>query len=424
MNWKNHPAGVLGSLLLIHLLAHVDRNMLLGFSPQIVADLQISHTQYGFLVGAAWVLSFGVMAVVLGSLADRYSRTRIMAAGVFIWSLCTWASGHARNFEEMALARFFVASGEAALVPAAMSLLAELHSRRRLGSALGVFFMGIPLGVGCSFLLAGTLGANQGWRWTFYALGIAGMAVAALLASLPDRRSDLAPHDRGASLGRQWQTVRDALRSQPALGLLITGFVLLNLLFAGLSFTQLWLVRERGMEAATVATRIGALQLVFGTLGSLAGGLLGDRLAHRLPGGHASVIALLIAVCAVPMVAYRFAVPGSALFYIGMCAGFFLPLATYGSANAAIIGMVPPQTRSTVSGLSMLCINLFAIAIGNLAAGKAVDLLAARGVTQPLTWVVLSTDLLALSAIVLFALAARLGRGQPPALHQTLRHAH
>src|SRR6516164_8605025 len=117
MLWKKRPAAVLASLLVIHVLAHIDR--------------KISHAQYGFLVGVVWVLSFGFMALFLGSLADRFSRTRIIAAGLFIWSLCTWASGHAQSFEQMALARFFVASGEAALVPVAVSILTELFSEQK-----------------------------------------------------------------------------------------------------------------------------------------------------------------------------------------------------------------------------------------------------------------------------------------------------
>src|SRR5512137_2734866 len=78
---KRHPWLVLVALLFLHVIAHIDRNMLLGFSPQITAELALSNTQFGFLVGAVWVLSFGFMAPFLGSLADRYSRPRIMAAG-------------------------------------------------------------------------------------------------------------------------------------------------------------------------------------------------------------------------------------------------------------------------------------------------------------------------------------------------------
>ncbi len=416
MFWKKSPNAVLAGFLVIHLLAHVDRNMLLGFSPQIIAELQLSNAQYGFLVGAVWVLSFGAMALFMGSLADRFSRTRIIAAGVLIWSACTWASGHAQSFEQMVVARFFVASGEAALVPAAVALLAELFSEKRRSTAMGLFFMGIPLGVGCSFLLAGTFGASHGWRTTFYVLGGIGIVIAVLLAFLrEDRSQTTSPEEHGAPFPQQLARVATVLKERRALPLIIFGFVLIHMIFAGLSFTQLWLVKERGMDAAGIATRIGALQLIFGALASVVGGVLGDRVARRLPGSHATLMVLLVVLCATPMIAYRFATPGSVIFYVGMCAGFFLPLALYGSVNAATMSMVPAHMRSTVTGFTMLSINVVAIAIGNLATGWAVDYLDARGMEAPMTTVLLATDILAISSALFFACAARASTKVPAA---------
>ncbi|MFM0167605.1 MFS transporter [Paraburkholderia sediminicola] len=412
MYWKKSPPAILASLLVIHLLAHIDRNMLLGFSPQIIEELALSNTQYGFLVGAVWVLSFGVMAMFMGTLADRFSRTRVIAAGLLIWSLCTWASGHAQSFEQMVVARFFVASGEAALVPAAVALLAELFSEQRRGTAMGLFFMGIPLGIGCSFLLAGSFGATHGWRTTFYVLGIVGVAIALPLALLKEDRSQLAPQERGAAFLPQVLAVLRVVRGNRALGFTIIGIVLVHLVFASFSFTQLWLVNERGMNAAGIATRIGALQLVFGTLGAAAGGVMSDRAARTLRGGHASFMALLVVICAPLMLAYRFAPAGSPLFYIGMCAGFFLPLAVYGPGMTALANMTPQKMRSTVTGFTMLSINVFALAIGTVAVGMAADHFIKAGVTAPLTGVLIATDVLAISSALFFALAAHVSRKQ------------
>jgi hypothetical protein len=135
--------------------------------------------------------------------------------------------------------------------------------------------------------------------------------------------------------------------------------------------------------------------------------VLSDRLAGRLRGGHAGFIVLLIGVCGPLMVAARLASPGSALFYVGLCAGFFLPLATYGPALALIQGGTPVQMRSTVTGMTMLLLNVLAIAIGNLAAGVAIDRTSAAGMAQPMTAVLLIADLVALSSIVCFLFAAR-----------------
>ena len=407
MRWKQNPHAVLIALLAIHVVAHIDRNMLLGFSPQITRDLAISNAQYGLLAGAVWVLSFGFMAVFLGSLADRFSRTRVIAGGILIWSACTAASGAARNFEQMAAARFFVASGEAALVPAAVSLLMELFSQRRAGTAVGVFFMGIPVGLGLAFVLAGVLGTSLGWRGSFHALGVIGGVIGLAALLLKDDRSRLGDAERGAPFRQQLRNVIGLMRTDSTVASTVIGFVLVHLAFVGIAFAQLWLVRERGLDAGAMAQKIGLIGIVFGVLGSVVGGVLSDRLARRLPGGHAGFVVLLILACGPLMVAYRFADAGSALFYAGMCAGFFLPLATYGPSLALIQGLTPDAMRSTITGITMLLINVFAIAVGNLVVGAISDRMHAAGAGHALTYVLLGTDILVIAAALFYASAGR-----------------
>jgi len=412
MNWKNRPVAVLIGLLLIHVLAHIDRNMLLGFSPQITRDLSLSNAQYGFLNGAVWVLSFGFMAVFMGSLADRYSRTRVMAAGILVWSVCTAASGLVQSFEQMVVARFFVATGEAALVPAAVSLLAEVFSPQRRSTASGVFFVGIPLGIGLSFVIAGSVGATQGWRSTFELLGVIGCIVTIPLLWLKDERTGAVGTERGEPFAQQVRAVVRVLREGTALRQTVIGFVLVHFAFAGLAFVQLWLVRERGIDAASMAKQMGGLQLAFGTLGAIAGGVLSDRLARRMRGGHASVLALMVLVCAPLMVVYRLATPGTPLFYVGMCAGFFLPLAAYGPTLALLQALSPASMRSTITGATMMLINVFAIAMGNVLVGAISDRMAApAGSTGSgaLTTVLLATDLLVALSLWFFWRASRSG---------------
>lgn len=429
MFWKKSPAAVLAVLLGIHILGHIDRYVLLGFSPQVIADLSLSNAQYGFLVGVVWVLSFGVMAVSFGALADRYSRTRVIAVGLLVWSVCTWASGHAQTFGQMAVARFFVASGEAALVPAAAALLSELFSERRRGTALGIFFTGIPLGVGLAFLLAGSFGAEHGWRFTFNVLGGIGIAIAVLLSFLKEDRVQEKNHERGAPFMQQLRATAGVMAANKPLLLIIIGFVLVHVLFASLSFTQLWLVKERGMDGPAIAKHMGLLQLAFGTLGAVVGGLMGDRIGHRLPGGQAALMLILVLVCGVAILAYRFAPPHSLLFNLGMCASAFLPLSLYGAANASVLGMVPAHMRSTIMGFNMLSINLFAVALGNMAVGWALDALGKAQVKDPITHVLVATDLVVLSSALFFAAAAWMvyrrsgaGKAQPLVPRAVLEH--
>jgi MFS family permease len=366
MFWKKSPCAVLATLMVIHLLAQVDRNILLGFAPQITGELGIN------------------------------SRPRVIGAGMLIWSACTIASGYVQNFEQMVAARFMVATGEAALVPAATALLMELFSEKRRGTAMGLFYLGIPLGIGCSFLLAGTLGAAHGWRTTFHFLGIAGIVIGLPLMLMGDKRISTTVQERGAPLQAQLAAVFGELRSNRVVRYTVAGFVLAHLVYPGISFAQLWIARERGMDPATIATTMGVMQIVFGSLGALAGGILSDRLAPRFKGGHASVLVLLMLVCAPFMIAYRLVPTDSPLFYVGMAVGIFMVMSLYGSATTAIQGAVPVRMRSTVMGCSMLLLNLLSVALGTFVVGWVSDVLTATGVASPLTHVLLVSDILAL----------------------------
>jgi predicted MFS family arabinose efflux permease len=278
---------VLGVLLFIEIIAYVDRFLIVSFAPQITVELGLSDTQFGFLSGVVWVLSFGVMAMFMGSLADRFGRPRIIAAGVFVWSVCTAASGFAESFMQMTVARFFVATGEAALVPAATALFAEIFDPRQRGTVNGLFFMGLPLGLGLSFVISGTVGATLGWRNTYIVLGVIGVAISLALAFVHEEREQH-PDELGEPFLRQVRAVLRELWRRPVVMLVIAGFVVVHVVFAEMSFLQLWLVREQHADAAQIAERVGWLQIVVGTLGAVVGGVAGDRLAVRFRGGHAT----------------------------------------------------------------------------------------------------------------------------------------
>jgi type IV secretory pathway VirB2 component (pilin) len=100
--------------------------------------------------------------------------------------------------------------------------------------------------------------------------------MAVCLALLKDDRTQDAAAARGAPFTEQLREVLRVVRGNPALQLEIAGFVLAHLVFVGLSFAQLWLARERGLDPAGITRVIGGVQIVFGTLGALLGGAAGD----------------------------------------------------------------------------------------------------------------------------------------------------
>lgn len=401
-----HPRLMLGALLFINVLAYVDRSMLFAFAPQITRDIALDNTQFGFLSGAVWVLSYSVMVLVFGTLADRFSRTRIIAGGMLVWSLCTAASGMAQDFGHLVLARLLVAAGEAALGPSATALLADLFDSRHRSTANGLFFMGIPLGIGCAYMLSGTIGPTLGWRGTFIALGVIGALIALCLAPIRDERA-AAAQEHGMRFLPQMRALLTVLREQPAVMLVIGGFVLVHLVHAQGSFIQLWLVRERGASEAAMAQQLGMLQIVFGCLGAAGGGLAADRLARGMRSRLAAFPAFTLLVCLPLMIASRFADLHSPFLYAGVGATFFVCFALYGSSLNLIQGSVPHRMLASVVGFTMMSINIFAVALGTLALGFASDRLGAAGHQHPIGTVLLGTDALICLAVLLYGLAAR-----------------
>ena len=407
---QRHRWLVLAVLVFINVLAYADRSMLTAFAPQITSELGLTNTQYGILTGPVWVLAFGCMAMLFGSLADRHSRPLIVACGMAIWSLCTVASGWTHSFGQMVAARFFVASGEAALVPAATAIIAEVFDERRRGTVNGLFFFGLPLGIGCAYLISGTIGEALGWRNTYFLLGAIGVAIALPIAFVPDERSRAHPEEYGEPFLRQVRALVAELAARPAVCMVIVGFVLAHVVFAQNPYVPLWLVRERGADAADIAREIGVLQIAFGGLGAIVGGLVGDRFAARLPGGHATFPVLSLAICVPLMVASRLVSPDSPLFHAGLAANFFLPFSLYACTIAVLQGALPERMRATGVGFTMMCNNFIAIAIGTFAVGAVSDHLASTGHAAPLGPVLLGTDLVAGLAIVFYLGAAVLHR--------------
>ena len=114
-------------------------------------------------------------------MADRNNRKRLVVACLTIWSTFTAFTGLAGSFAHMLIARIGVGIGEAGGVPPSHSILSDLYPKEKRASALGIFSLGVPLGLGFSFIAAGQLIARVGWRGTLVVLGICGIALALLM---------------------------------------------------------------------------------------------------------------------------------------------------------------------------------------------------------------------------------------------------
>src|SRR6516225_1782664 len=184
-----------GVFCIAAILSYSDRQILSLLVDPIRADLHITDAQVGLLQGAAFSLIYAVAGVALGRAADVMPRRLVIVAGVLVWSVGTLACGYANSFGSLFAARAAVGIGEAALAPAATSIIADSFRAHRRGAGIGVFLMGMVVGAGGALALGGfilqaaqsgalagvpVLGALAPWRAGLVVLGLAGLPVALL----------------------------------------------------------------------------------------------------------------------------------------------------------------------------------------------------------------------------------------------------
>ncbi len=402
--------GLLALLTALNILSWIDRQIIPALAPLLIADLGLNSAQIGLLYGYAFILCFILAGSVVGPLADRMHRPRLIAAGLLLWSVFTGVSGLAQSFVQLAAARLMVGIGEATLTPAGLAMLSDAFPPRWRARAAGIFAIGLPLGSGLSLVVAGLLAPRFGWRACFYVLGILGVGASLLVALTPDvdrvgraftaRQSDLAPRKGAAYTAWPVRDFLAALRSSPALLYTIAGGILVTFSTAATIHVLTWLVRERGFEFREAAMLTGGIYAAAGAAGNVAGGWIADWCDARWRGGRLWSLVIVQAFLVPPAVLFFTSPPGSAAFYAGWVLSSLRGTIWYGPLYAATQDLAPSTSRATAVAFLMLAINL-------LGAGPGPWLAGAIGDRRSLTTGLIVTTWAGLLAVVPFALAAR-----------------
>jgi MFS family permease len=402
---------LLAFLTALNVLNFVDRQLIASLAPMLIADLGLSRAQIGLLVGFAFVIFYTLMGMVLGVAADRFSRTRLIAGGLALWSAMTALSGSAQGFLHLAIPRVLVGVGEATLTPAALSMLGDAFPRRRLGIATGIYYAGIPLGTALSLVVAGWMAPRFGWRACFYTLGFIGLAAVGALVMLrePPRQGSTA--ERGSAPARppSGAILRDlgrGLAGSPALVLTMIGGAALVYGSAAALHAITWLVQERGFPFATAAFTAGGIAVGAGFFGNVAGGWIADWCHRRWQGGRSWSLVLMTAGFAPFTVAFFVLPPSSPFFYVCWFFASASTTAYFGPVFAAIQELAPPRIRSTTLAFGLLVMNLLGVGPGPWITGIIGD-------RSSLTAGLLASVAVSTCAVVPFALAARFARTRP-----------
>jgi MFS family permease len=186
-------------LVVANFFNYVDRQIVSILASAIAKDLGLDDAQLGFILGTAFAVLYGVVGIAMGRIADALSRTKLMAAGLALWSAMTALSGAAVNFGHLAAARIGVGIGEAAANPCSHSLLSDYFPAKNRSAVLGFYLVGTHLGGAFALIFGGLLLQHwttmclslpgdacgiEGWRAAFFVVGLPGLLLAILVASL------------------------------------------------------------------------------------------------------------------------------------------------------------------------------------------------------------------------------------------------
>lgn len=358
-------------------VSYVDRLALVVLIEPLKQDLHIDDVQVGFLVGtAAAVIGMGFLAP-LSRAADISNRRNLIAAGAVIWNLTTIASGFTTNYWELLICRMGVALGEAALMPAAMSLIADLFTREQRGAPVGIFILGGGVGASGAVLVTGaTLGmmsstAAHGlpvigdfppWRMTLIALGAAGLVVGALFFLLvrEPRRVDLGEgkvplRDLGRHMRENTATYLPFLSAGGINALTNLGVI---------AWYVSNLVRTYGLTPAQAGLLFGIVSVVGTAIGCVGMPTLATRL--NLRGRHnGPVWVILVAVCLFgPLMVLSLNAPTATLSLAFMAPAFLLQIGAGAVITGSIPTLPPPRMRGQMMAVYLWVAGGAALGIG------------------------------------------------------------
>src|SRR3989441_3951008 len=165
--WSRSPGVILGSLTTLNALNSLDRYVAAATLPLILADLAISDAQGG-LLQSLFIVAYSLACGPAGWLGDVGKRLRLVAGGVFVWSVATVASGLAPTYGWLLLARAVIGIGEASYAVVTPSLLSDCYPAERRARVRGIFYAAIPIRTAPGYIVGGVICAAPGWRAAFF----------------------------------------------------------------------------------------------------------------------------------------------------------------------------------------------------------------------------------------------------------------
>ena len=358
-------------LWLIYTVAYYDRLLMVVLAHAIKAQFLLSDKQLALLTGAAFMIFYAVAGLIVGWLADRFSRRAILAGAIALWSVATMALGFAGSFLQLFVARAAIGTGQAAAIPVGLSIISDRYTAEKRPMATAIFYTGALVGLLGAFAIGGWIATNYGWRTALLIAGPPGLVLAVLtLFVMPEpARETLAPSADGAAKPAGWGLLfSDAPVLWTLLGQATCAFASIGMM----QWLPLFFMRRHGMSLEQIGLFFGPVLAAGMLVGLLSGGAVGNWLARRSPVAMLQFAAwTTLAVSPIYVAAFLVSSLPVALFATFVAT--IVTLISSPSFTAASQTICDPRIRGRVAGFGNLITNLIGGAMCPLFVGVLSD---------------------------------------------------
>ncbi len=312
--------------------------------PDIAEALGISKVQVGFLI-TFFTLPGVFLTPVLGVLADRYGRKRILVPSLFLFGISGGACFLVRDFHLLLVLRFLQGMGAASLGSLNMTIIGDLYSGRERTAAMGYNASFLNVSVAAYPAIGGAL-AMLGWHYPFvmFFIGIpVGLFVVYRLKN-PEPKT----HQKlGEYLGGTWKSIKQ----KQAIGLFLISIITFIILYGSYLTYFPFLIRGSFHGSSLVIGLIMASVSIVSAITSSQVGRLVRAYSEKalIMVGYIICVFVFILIPFIPKI-WLLLIP-TVLF--GLCNGLAMP-----NVQSLMAGLAPMEHRAGFMSINGMVLRL------------------------------------------------------------------
>ncbi|MBM3103909.1 MAG: MFS transporter [Pseudomonas sp.] len=411
VTWRTHYA--LFVLAVIYIFNYIDRQLMAILIEPVKAEFGISDTGIGMLSGVTFAVFYTLFGFPLGRLSDRIGPKPVIAACCVAWSVMTMACGLATSFWMLVMARIGVAVGEAGGTAPSVAMISQLYPAKNRSTALSILMLGSSFGAIFGLGFGGWIAQHYGWRSAFLIIGVPGILLGLLLwltVRAPKVASE-AQHTVEVVQEGWAKTMAKLMETPSFLWLVLTGASSAIAGYAIGTWSPSFLIRSHGLNLQDAGFLVGVVGGTGATFGTLACGIVSDRMARRDPGWQIGV-PLLATLVSIPFALAYFLWPTGTLFHLGSTPVptafvFYAGFAFFGTwwatpCLSAVTHLFPAARLAQATSIFVMAMTLLGVGVGPLLIGVLSDLFAPSLGTEALRYALAaSISMLMLSTVFL-----------------------